>query len=95
MPRAKSTATERIELRTTPDAKALLLRAAAYEALDLKSYIMSVVIPAARETVQRQERVVLSERDFAHVLDLLENPPPPTPALIEAARRYLRNTGQI
>ncbi len=33
------------------------------------------------------ERIVLSERDTARVLELLENPPEPTPALMAAARR--------
>jgi uncharacterized protein (DUF1778 family) len=37
--------------------------------------------------VDRCERVVLSERDSKRVLELLENPPKPTPALMAAARR--------
>ena len=38
-------------------------------------------------TASRDERIVLSRRDSERVLALLENPPQPTPALIEAARR--------
>ena len=34
-----------------------------------------------------EERIVLSRRDSERVLALLENPPAPTPALMEAARR--------
>jgi hypothetical protein len=33
------------------------------------------------------ERIVLTERDTGRVLDLLENPPDPTNALLAAARR--------
>lgn len=35
----------------------------------------------------RAERIELSERDSLRVLELLENPPRPTPALMAAARR--------
>jgi uncharacterized protein (DUF1778 family) len=78
---------DRIELRTTREEKQLLAAAAAYERLDVTSFIMRNVLPAAREIVDRAERIVLSERDTARVLELLEHPPKPTPALLAAARR--------
>lgn len=53
----------------------------------MTSFIMRNVLPTAREVVERAERVVLSERDSMRVLELLENPPKPTPALMAAARR--------
>ena len=77
----------RIELRATKEEKQLLAAAAAYERLDVTSFIMRNVLPAARDVVDRAERMVLSERDTERVLELLENPPKPTPALIAAARR--------
>lgn len=78
---------ERIELRTTKEEKRLLAAAAAYERLDVTSFIMRNALPAAREVIDRAERIVLSERDSGRVLKLLENPPKPTPALLAAARR--------
>ena len=48
---------------------------------------MDNVLPTARHIVDRSERIVLSERDTVRVLALLENPPKPTPALMDAARR--------
>lgn len=78
---------DRIELRATKEEKRILATAAAYERLDVTSFIMRNVLPAAREVVDRAERIVLGERDTARVLELLENPPKPTPALLEAARR--------
>lgn len=78
---------DRIELRTTKEEKRLLAAAAAHERLDITSFIMRNVLPAARDVVDRAERIVLSERDSARVLRLLENPPKPTPALLAAARR--------
>jgi uncharacterized protein (DUF1778 family) len=83
---------DRIELRATKEEKRLLASAAAYERLDVTSFIMRTVLPAARETVNRAERVALSERDTQRVLDLLENPPAPTPALLAAARRRRART---
>lgn len=82
----------RIELRTTREEKQLLATAAAYERLDVTSFIMRNVLPAAREVVDRAERIVLSERDTVRVLELLENPPKPSPALMAAARRRLDRT---
>jgi uncharacterized protein (DUF1778 family) len=46
---------------------------------------MENVPPTARQIVDRAGQIVLSERDT--VLVLLENPPKPTPALGDAARR--------
>ncbi len=78
---------DRIELRATKEEKRLLAAAAAYERLDVTSFIMRSVMPAAREVVDRAERIVLSGRDTARVLELLEHPPKPTAALMKAARR--------
>ena len=85
---------DRIELRTTRDEKRLLTAAAAHERLDVTSFIMRAVLPAAREVVENAERISLSERDSLRVLDLLENPPAPTPALLAAARRRIARDGK-
>ncbi len=87
MPGTAASRGERIELRATSEEKRLLSAAAAHERLDLTSFIMRNALPAAREVVDRAERIVLSERDSERVLALLENPPEPTPALMAAARR--------
>lgn len=78
---------DRIELRATAEEKRLLASAAAYERLDVTSFIMRTVLPVAREIVEQGERMVLSRRDTARALKLLENPPKPTSALLAAARR--------
>lgn len=78
---------DRIELRATKEEKRLLAAAAAYERLDVTSFIMRKVLPAARDIVDSAERIVLSERDTARVLELLEKPPKVTAALRAAARR--------
>ncbi len=86
MANSEAPRTDRIELRATRDEKALLAKAAAYERLDLTSFVMRSALPAAREVVERRERIILSERDTARVLDLLENPPSPNKRLLKAAR---------
>jgi len=85
---------DRIELRTTRDEKRLLTTAAAHERLDVTSFIMRTVLPAARDVVENAERISLSERDSLRVLELLENPPSPTPALLNAARRRIARGGK-
>jgi uncharacterized protein (DUF1778 family) len=84
---ATDTRDDRIELRATKAEKRLLAAAAAYERLDVTSFIMRNVLPAARDVIDRAERIVLSERDTARVLKLLDKPPKATPTLIAAARR--------
>jgi uncharacterized protein (DUF1778 family) len=64
------------------------------ERLDAISSIMRKALPTAPEMVDRTAHIVLSKRDTVRVLELLENPPEPTPALMEAARRRMaRITG--
>lgn len=92
MPATTTAREDRIELRATKDEKRLLAQAAAYERLDVTSFIMRNVLPTARDVVDRAERIVLSKRDTLHVLELLENPPKPTSALMAAARRRVART---
>lgn len=90
---ANSTVREdRIELRATKEEKRLLAAAAAREHLDFASFILRNALPAAREVMDRAERIALSSRDTVRVLELLENPPKPTAALMAAARRRVSRT---
>ena len=83
---------DRIELRATKEEKRLLAAAAAHERLDIAGFILRNALPAAREVMGRAERIALSRRDTVRVLELLENPPKPTAALMAAARRRLART---
>ena len=88
MPSTAVSRDERIELRATREEKRLLTAAAAYEQLDLTSFVMRNALPAARAVVERAARIVLSGCDSERVLALLESPPAPSPALKESARRH-------
>jgi uncharacterized protein (DUF1778 family) len=78
---------DRIELRASREQKRLLAAAAAYERLDLTSFVLRTTLPAAEEIVARHERIALTERDTIRILQLLEHPPKPTLALRAAAKR--------
>jgi uncharacterized protein (DUF1778 family) len=84
----------RIELRVKPEDKALLTRAAAIERLDLTGFILRTVLPAAEKIIGKAERVELSERDSKRVLELLENPPPPSAKLLRAAKAQAKAARQ-
>lgn len=87
MPTSAATRDDRIELRASREEKRVLAAAAAYERLDLTTFVLRNALPAAEEIVARHERIVLSARDSARVLHLLEHPPKPPAALRAAARR--------
>lgn len=83
MARRGSNRHRRIALRVTRAEKQLLSTAAAYERLDVASFIKRTILPVARKVIGKAEPLSLSERDSVRVSHLLANPPAP-PA---AARR--------
>jgi uncharacterized protein (DUF1778 family) len=87
VPISSATRDDRIELRASREEKRLLAAAAAYERLDLTTFVMRNALPAAEEIVARHERITLTARDSARVLELLEHPPKPAAPLRAAARR--------
>jgi uncharacterized protein (DUF1778 family) len=87
MPARSTTRDDRIELRASREQKRILSAAAAYERLDLTSFVMRTTLPAAEEIIARHERITLTARDSVRILDLLEHPPEPSRALRAAARR--------
>lgn len=81
----RTTRSARVELRMTPEEKELLAAAAAREHLDVTSFVLRQVLPAAEEVLGRPQRRVLREADAAFMAGLLDEVSEPTPALIEAA----------
>ncbi|MDP2818035.1 MAG: DUF1778 domain-containing protein [Polaromonas sp.] len=76
----------RINLRTSPEAKALIERAAAIMGSTVSSFMLQNAYEAASRVVTQQEVITLSDRDRDAFLDALDNPPEPTPALIALMR---------
>lgn len=90
MPRAAVEDNSRMSVRIRPEEKALLLRAVALEHTDLTDFVLGHALRAAKAVVEEADRVQLSARDSARVLELLENPPAPNARLRAAARALPR-----
>lgn len=76
---------DRMNLRIEADAKARLMRAAALRHTDLTSFVTQSALQAADAVIAEAETIKLSERDFARVLDMLDNPPKASARLLAAA----------
>lgn len=83
---SQPTESARINLRTSPEAKALIERAAAIMGSTVSSFMLQNAYEAARRLVAEQEVITLSDRDRDAFLAALENPPEPTQALIKLMR---------
>ena len=76
--------TARMEQRTKPHVKAQIQQAAALLGVDETTFVTSVALERARETIEDHERTILSAKDRAVVLAALDNPAEPTDELKEA-----------
>lgn len=80
---------ERIELRVTPSAKALIKRAMTVSGLTAGD----LAYEGARRMLDEHERTVLIGADHDAFLEAVANPPEPTDALMAAAKRYRQTYG--
>ena len=71
----------RINLRTSPEAKALIERAAAIMGSTVSSFMLQNAYEAASRVVANNETIVLSQEAFEAFIAVCENPPEPTGAL--------------
>ena len=83
--------TSRIDLRISNEDKALLEQAADIKNISLSNYILSIIIKQAELDVRADEKIILNENQAQFVLNLLDNPPEPTPAL----KRLIENANKI
>ena len=80
LPRTESA---RINLRTSPEAKALIERAAAIMGSTVSSFMLQNAYEAARRIVTDKDTLLLSQEAFEAFIDACEHPAPPTQALID------------
>lgn len=85
MPRTTVTSNQRLSIRIDASQKELLMQAASIQSTDLTEFVTSASVSAARTVIEQHERLVLTERETAFLLDLLENPPAPNDKLLAAA----------
>ncbi len=76
-----SSESARINLRTSPEAKALIERAAAIMGSTVSSFMLQNAYEAARRIVADKDTLMLSQQAFESFVATCENPPEPTEAL--------------
>jgi len=77
----------RINLRTSPEAKALIERAAALMGTTVSGFMLQNAYEAARRLVAGHETLILADRDRNAFLAAMDNPGEPNQALKELMRR--------
>ena len=82
MPASPATAeSARINLRTSPEAKALIERAAALVGTTVSSFMLLNAYEAAQRLVAQHDSLVLSDRDRDEFLAAMDDPGQPNEAL--------------
>ena len=82
--------TARLEARITPDALAIVRRAAELQGSSVSDFVVTAAQAAAHRVIEETQVIRLSVEDQARFVDLLLNPPTPTPALLRAAEAHKR-----
>ncbi len=83
-----ATHTERIDFRTSPENKNLLMQAAELLGLNLSSFAVSTLVEAAQKVVDRHAAIAMTDRDRDRFLSMMDDPPAPNAKLLLAARRH-------
>ncbi len=78
MEHAKSS---RIEIRTNPEIKRLIEKAAAIKGETISSYILKQSLHSARRDIEQMETIIIENKDRDMFYLLLTNPPAPNKAL--------------
>lgn len=82
-----ATKTERVEARFTPDIKKLAERAASASGLSLADYLAKLVAEDAPKTLQQQESIQLTNRQFDNFIAYCEGEHQPSERLQLAMKR--------
>jgi uncharacterized protein (DUF1778 family) len=82
------TRSARIEARITPDALAVVKRAAELQGRSVSDFIVSAASEAAHRVIEETQVIRLSAEDQQRFVELLLNPPPPAPALERAEQAH-------
>jgi uncharacterized protein (DUF1778 family) len=90
MPRVAVEASERMNLRLKSEQKARLMRAAGLRNTDLTDFVLHYALAGAEAVIEEAARAEVSQRDYARVLALLDDPPAPNAKLRAAAEALPR-----
>jgi uncharacterized protein (DUF1778 family) len=84
--------TARLEARITPDALAVVKRAAEIQGRSVSDFVVAAAQEAAHRTIEETEIIRLSVEDQRAFAEAILNPPPLPPAMERAIERYRRDT---
>ena len=84
------TRTARIEARITPDALAIVKRAAEIQGRSLSDFVVAAAQEAANRTIEEAQLIRLSVEDQRQFAEALLNPPKVSPALTRARKAHAR-----
>ena len=71
----------RIEIRTNPEIKLIIEKAAGIKGKTISEYILGLSLSSARKDIEQIESVTVSNKDRDMFYSLLTNPPAPNKAL--------------
>lgn len=78
----------RIEFRSSPQEKDLLLLAAQLTGVNVSAFVRNAAFEAANEAIQANETIKLSNRDRELFLQILDHSPLPSAKLKKAMKKY-------
>ena len=87
MPR-ESSRNARIEARIAPDALAIVKRAAEIQGRSVSNFVVAAAHEAAQRIIEETHLIRLSVEEQRLFVDLLLNPPEPSPALLRAKEAH-------
>ena len=79
---AVTTKSDRIDIRLSNEDKALIEKAAIYNRQSISNYIVSVMRKQAQVDIEKNETLVLSNKDRDFILSLLNEPGEPNEELM-------------
>lgn len=85
-----STRSTRLEARISPDALAVVKRAAEIQGRSLSDFVVAAAQDAAQRTIAETQLVRLSVADQRTFAEAIANPPEPAPALQRAKASHRR-----
>lgn len=70
-------ASERINLRTTPHAKAMIEQASDLMGVSVSNFVIEQAYQRAIELIEQSNRIALTPNDWQKAIEMLENPSEP------------------
>jgi uncharacterized protein (DUF1778 family) len=80
--------TARLEARIAPDVLAVVKQAAELQGRSVSDFVVSAAQEAAHKTIEEVGIIRLSAEDQRRFVELLLNPPVPSPALLRAKEAH-------